>query len=484
MKTVLIQKQLLEDLTIALKKHNSNNPKPKLKLDVAVFFLSLFNSIPTNFREEERTDIISLDSQRLKSYHASYNKYLAFFVKEDFIKKEKDYGADIHECKSFVLSVRFLTSPLVSYNIESITLLKKFDSSGRDSIQQEKNKFCQVKRPHLVKFFDDRLTINAIEAFNEINQNTITAKAKRKRNASMVLIKEFIKQEWKYSIKPNSDNRLHTNLTRTPKVIRKHIRYDGHPIVGVDLKTSQPFFLCVLIVAIVKKDKQLLKQINAIEILDETTINKLFNLDLDINELREFVLTVLNKDLYDEFEKKLNISFDEKGQPYRMVSNYKRNKKRKSRKKREIEKRHRTKKEYKTSRDLVKAVLMEIFYSKPKTTIKEAKVFRETYPSIHKIFVCLDENKINFSFLLQHIEAHILLDCVAKEIHVKYPEMPLFSIHDALATTTKFVPQLKKEMKSIIKELTSIKPKIELEDWKEIKNTDNNNFITPNVACF
>lgn len=464
MKKVLIQKQLLKELEVAISEH------PKLKVDVAVLFLSLFNSIPTYYREEEeQTDNISLDSQHLKYYHAEYTLYLDFLINYGFIEKVKDYGADIGECKAFVLLNKHKLDKLVSYEIKNKTLLKKFDDKGRDKYkkrEEEKRMFCEKKRPHLVKSFDEKLTIKAREAHNEIKHLNKDELTKRKYSTNMVMITEFHTQEWKYSMKPISDNRLHSNLTRSPKILRKHIRYDGEHIYGVDLKTSQPFFLCVLIKAIIKKDKGLLEQIKATHILTDETIEKLFNLELNRDDLIEFVQSVLEKDFYNEFEKKLNIDYDDSGIPYRMVSNYL--SKDKNRRKRKYEEnKEPTRKEYfETTRELVKAVVMEIFYSKPKTTIKEAKVFREAYPSVFKIFKCLNECKVKFSYLLQYVEAYVLLDYTAKRIHEDYPEMPLFSIHDALVTNETWKNILKQEMLRQIKAITTINPNLEIEDWK------------------
>jgi hypothetical protein len=460
MKKVLIQKQLLKDLEVAMSEH------PKLKVDVAVFFLSLFNSIPTFYREEDQTDYISLDSQRLKKYHSKYNLYLDFLMTSGFIVKMESYGADIGKCNVFSLSNQYTLDELISYEIKDKSLLKKFDNNGRDEYDKERRMFCEKQRPHLVEFFDKKLTIKARKAHDEIKQLFKDLQSKRKYATSMVMITKFYAQEWKYSMKPTSDNRLHSNLTRSPKILRKHILYDDKHVYGVDLKTSQPFFLCVLIKAVLKKDKGLLEQIKATDVISDEAIEKLFNLDLNRDNLIEFVQSVLEKDFYGEFEKKLNIDYDDSGIPYRMVSNFPRKKESRRKRKYEEIKEPTRKVSFNSSRDLVKAVVMEIFYSKPNTRIKEAKVFREAYPSISKIFKCLDECKVKFSYLLQYIEAYVLLDYSAKKIHEDYPEMPLFSIHDALVTNEQWKNILEEEMKKHIKAITTIEPKLEIEDWK------------------
>jgi hypothetical protein len=466
MKTVIIQKQLLIELKTAIKEYNIVN-KPKLVIDVSVYFLSLFNSIPSQYREEdeEEEDGVSLDSQLLKQHHGKYNQYLEF-LKEHFIDKVSNYGADIKRCSIFKMKNKYLNDEVETYKITNKLLLKKFDQQGLTPLQKDKNQCCIKTRPHLVKFFDDKLTIDSKAAYDEIKPFITSRDTRRKYITNATLISEFFYKEWKYSIKKKSDNRLHSNITRSSKLLRKHIQYDGKPITGNDLKTSHSFFFCVIIKAILNKDKALLEQNKATDILNDSVIESLFNLELNRQELISFARSVLDKDFYTEFQHKLNIDFDEDGKPFRMVSNYTRKKKYRSRSKQGEIKEPKRKVTYKTPRELVKAVVMEIFYSKPRTTIKEAKIFRETYPSVSRIFKCFDDHDVKFSYLLQYIEAYVLLDYTAKKINQSHPNMPLFSIHDALVTNEDWQHILEVEMRDHIKRITTIPPNIDVENWK------------------
>src|SRR5690606_33644395 len=160
-----------------------------------------------------------------------YSMYFNFFVKHGFLLVHKNYGADINECKVYKIPDCYLKDRIVSYELTHTFILKKFNQDGLNTFEQEKNLKALKSRPHLLKFFDSKLSIKAENAFKEVksfknNDNTI-----RKYITSACIIKEFCRSEWKFSIKKNSNNRLHTNLTRTPKILRKHIRYKGTPIV-------------------------------------------------------------------------------------------------------------------------------------------------------------------------------------------------------------------------------------------------------------
>jgi hypothetical protein len=465
--TFNIQESLLEDLTLSLEKYNQVNDY-KLKLDVAVFFLSLFNSIPSFYRQNMESNNVSLNSERLKKYHSRYSFYFVFFQKEGYIIKVQNHSSDNRFSRVYRVSEKYSKDELKSYMITDKCLSKKFDSRGRDSVQLSKNHICENQRPHLTKFFNESLTINYWEARNETEKLFSNEQNKGRYYASLVVLDEFKNQNWKYSIKPKTDNRFHTNITRLPSFFRKYLRYNNEPLVALDLKTSQPFFLCVIIKAIIKKDKRLLDKINANLVLNDKVIQELFDLELNKDELVKFLFIVLNKDLYDEFAKELEVKYNGEGLPFRVVSNYNNANSGFQRRVFDIKRSPTRIKTYESERDLSKNVIMEIFYSKPNSTIREAKVFREIYCSIYKIFKCLNDNDVKLWRLLQNVEAFVLLDHVAKTINKKYPEMPLFSIHDSLITTEQWEKKLKREMLREIKLLTSLIPNVEIEYWSNI----------------
>ena len=406
-----------------------------------------------------------LDSQILREYHSNYNKYFDFLVEYNVLER-LNYSTDIGRSNGYKFTDRYVNDDLQPYKIEYDKLKEKFNEKGLDKHQQKKLDFCIEKRPHLMKIFNDDLTIDVNPAYNEIKHLKDTEP--RKYNNAMVLINEFKNKTWKGSIKPyKSDNRLHTNLTRSPKMLRKHILINDKHIVGCDIKTSQPYFFGVILKAILSNDKELLEQINATKILNGNTIDQLFDLDIDRVEVIEFVNSIVGDDIdfYNHFETKLNILIDEDGQPYRMVSNFNKKNTHKSRNKWKEDFEPQTKKPYSTKRELVKQVVMEIFYSSPNSKIPEAVMFRKAYPSIHKIIKCLYDNGVKFSELLTFIEAYILLDVVAKEISIKHPNMPLGSIHDSLVTTLEYEDLLKEEMIDLIEEATTLKVKVDFEHW-------------------
>lgn len=459
-KTIILPTRLLNDLEAFF---NENPSARKLKIDNALYLVGLITELESNYRnqsEEEFDNYIPLDSQLLKRVISKYNIYLDLLVKHEFLDKI-NYSTDRKRSSSFKINDKYLKSDeWQTYELTNPILLKNFDEKGLS--EHHKAKWAQVvqQRPHLIRFFDDYFRMETEKAHQTALEISGDDDGDRSFRTSFQIITEFQEMVWKASISIEGDNRLHTNITRCPKAIRQFILYDGESIVGCDIKSSQPFFLAVLITAIIKKEKSLLERVKATKILSKKVIEQLFSLDLDVDEMRRYVNEILNGDIYLSLAEHIEFKYNEEGNPYRDVYNSKGTRKREEFKPRKVV-------PYKNERDLVKKVFMEILYSSPKTRIPEATVFRKQYPSIHKIVTCLHDNNVKFSYLLQYIEAYILLDVVAFKFSKRYPSIPIWSIHDSLITIEHNKELLKNFMIKEIKLITGLKPKVEFEDWKE-----------------
>lgn len=462
-KTILLPKRLLNDLEAFFNEHDSVR---KLKIDNALYIVGLITELESNHRnqsEEEFDNYIPLDSQLLKKVISKYNTYLELLVDEEFLDK-KNYSTDKRRSNSFKIKDKYLESTeWQSYELTNPILLKNFDEKGLSEHHKVKWEQVEQQRPHLIRFFDYDFRMETDKAYQAAMEKS--GDNDRSFRTSLQIITEFRKKIWKASISIDGDNRLHTNLTRCPKAIRQFISYDGESVVGCDIKSSQPFFLAVLVTAIVKKDKSLLEKIKATKILNNEVIDQLFSLELDVDELRRYANEILNGDIYLSLAEHIEFKYNEDGKPYRDVYNSKGIRKR-------GEFKPRRSVPYKSERDLVKQVFMEILYSSPDTRIPEATVFRKQYPSIHKIVTCLHDNNVKFSYLLQYIEAYILLDEVAFRFSKEFPDIPIWSIHDSLVTTEQHKETLKDFIVKEIKSITGLKPKVEYEDWKE-KSSNN-----------
>ena len=448
---VVIQEKLLENLKQSIEQHNKIS-HVKLKLDVAVFYLSLLNSIPSFYREAncESDCSIALHSKKLLSYNWRYSEYINFLIEQGFIIKVSNYGADIGECNHYHIADEYYNNEVINYTITDKTLLKAIKRTDYKENEKSFNKreYCLQTRPHLIKFFDDKLEIDEVKALEFINPFLEQGEV-RKYTSARHLINEFKYKDWHYSIKPSTDNRLHSSMTRLNKILRPCITYAGERLGSVDIKSSQPYFFCVILKAIMNQDKDLLKRIGATKLLKNKHIKNLFNLNLDEDEVVNFINLIINGDFYDYFSNILQIKYNAEGKPYRVVSNFSSKGKWFSQPTRTIV--------FKSIRDLAKNAIMEIFFSKPRTTIPEAKSFKQEFPSVFRIMSYIKDMGVSFDGLLTNVESYCLLDCVAKKFSEEYPDIPLFSIHDSLVTTQQHLSKLKDNVETLLTNITTLR---------------------------
>lgn len=248
--------------------------------------------------------------------------------------------------------------------------------------------------------------------------------------------------------------RLHSSFTRLNKELRKTITYKGEKLGAIDIRASQPFFFAVILKAILKKDRQLMSQIGATRVLSDEAIDSIFDLEFDRENVIHFVNIVLSEDFYSSFQKSLTINYDEEGKPFRMITNYV------NKKTKEINyDEPKIKKTFDTKRDYAKSIVMEVLFCSPNNRFEGVKAFRDAFSSVYEIMVFIKRNCVELDKLLTNVEAHCFLDIVASEFSKKFPNVPIWSIHDCLITTESNLELLHQEVEKRLSIVTTIKKK-------------------------
>lgn len=452
MKTILIPKLLIQDLEEAISIDNRKLNRG-LKVDVAAYFVSLLISISTCYRQIDNVgNSIRLSSKRLRQINYRYSEYLQFLISYGFIIKIKNYSTDNKTCNSYKIGEPYIDMELITYVITNKFLLKRFDKNGFTESQNDKMNIVLELRPHLISGFNNSLVIDSKSAKQEILLY-LEDDYNKYRSASQMLL-EWENRAWNYSIKPNSDNRLHSTLTRTNKILRKHITYDGVPLGEVDLKTSQPYFLMAILNGILKGDKDYLKDLGVLKVVGEEVLCNLLNLDIDVENVSLFTHMILNRDLYEELTSIIPIDY-ENNKAFRMVwpdGQYGVPKIRKL---------------YDSERDLMKEIVLEVLNGSVKSRKTEVVAFKKLFPCVDKLLNCLDQGGVKVFNLLSYVEAYCLLDIVAEYITAEYEEIPLLSIHDSLVTIENYLPIIKREMEYVLENITGYKPNLKVELWGE-----------------
>ena len=422
-----------------------------LKKDNIVYLCFLLNKYQAE-TEINGNSAFPLYSKLLKTnFVYDYKQYLVFLEKEDILCSHtkhdtfnslsrlysmNDFSRGIPTSKNIIIKI-------VRYPITDNIILKKNNIKNSLTLSEyhlRRNKYCEETRNHLVRSFNKYLEIDIDSAYSQISNQDVV---KYHKNSS--IIEEFYSKKWKYSIKENTDNRLHTIITRINKKLLKFVTYNNERLGEIDIKTSQPLFLFIVVNSIFNNTANSKLKIFLKKKLGEDLQKKLTENGIDKEELKTFGKIILEGDLYKYLITKIEIQknsnnkyfyrvFDEKLKRNKIV-------------------------EFESKRELMKRATLRAMYGGQGEIVND---IREMFPSI-KIFINLinneeglSETKNNLSNILQNLEAYIVLDLIAKDISEKYKEIPLFSKHDSLITYNKSIGEVREFMKTKFKEYTGV----------------------------
>lgn len=416
--------------------YRSNGRRTKLlKKDLLVFLMFYLVRLT-----KERDSIVYLNTSILKkNFLDDYKPYLNFLLEYVFIIHVGNYSVGSHSNK-YGITDAYFKKKYTRYKITDENLLGKISHKGSGLTERclEKNKECKRRRPHLVKHFDQYLEMDIEGASREISEFDDA-----KYDANSRVINEYECKLWRYSIKKETDDRLHTVISRTNKKLLKYVTYKGLRLGEVDIKTSQPLFLYIILKTIFEGSIDSVIGSFLKGKLGSELIGLIRNNGLNHNELKTFGNLIINKDLYTYLEDNINTNAPTPLGYYYVEKNN------------NLWKSH----FFDTKRELMKNVVMRSFYSGVGDEVEE---FKALFSSIFDIIRIINEqkkmseSKSNLSHILQSIEAFIVLDLIAKDVSNKFINIPLFSKHDALITYDNSIDEIKRFFQSRFESYTGI----------------------------
>jgi hypothetical protein len=126
----------------------------------------------------------------------------------------------------------------------------------------------------------------------------------------------------------------------------------------------------------------------------------------------------------------------------------------------------------KVSRREVKDQLFRAFFDKASASTPLKKVLSELFPSVIALFDLLKTgfNKSRregrrpgeptnpLCMILYRLESSLFIDHIGRNFNKNYPEAPIFTVHDAIYTTSAFIQPLKDIMLEVTEGLYGIRP--------------------------
>ena len=375
---------------------------------------------------DEEVNAVDLSSKILrKNFIDKYKPYLSYLEDIGLIFLASQYLVGSHPNMYGVTNDYYrLEKGYIKFKINDVILLKKVNSGNKqyNKVQLSKKRYCEKVRYHLVKSFNSNLEMDIEGATNEVSTFD-----KKNYEVNIRMVHEYDTKAWKYSIKKETDNRLHTNITGTNNKLLKYITYKNKKLSEVDIKTSQPLLMYVILKNIFDDSLNNESTIFLEKKLGVELLGKIKSNGIDFEELDNFGDVILNKDLYNYLVGRIEIKKDSNNRYY--YTSYEKKKEND-----EVEEKYEF---FDSKRDLIKSCVMRALY---KGKGDEITSIKKQFKSIFNVADLinkhdkLSDSKGNLSHILQSFEAHVLLDLIAKDISVKYKDIPLFSKHDSLIT--------------------------------------------------
>jgi hypothetical protein len=94
------------------------------------------------------------------------------------------------------------------------------------------------------------------------------------------------------------------------------------------------------------------------------------------------------------------------------------------------------------------------------------RLFKVNFPDVYKVFTLLKKkNHAALSHVLQRIESTVIVERSAKRISEEKPNLPIFTVHDSIATTLGNEEYVSQIIKEEIYDYTGVNAQVGFEHW-------------------
>lgn len=241
----------------------------------------------------------------------------------------------------------------------------------------------------------------------------------------------------------STSGRFHSNVTNLSKDLRPYLRINDSPLINIDIKNSQPYLSTIILTNPSK--------------VSYLTNNPAFalllqNLKVSLKEdVKKYISLVVSGQLYEY----LMSEFTKGGVPLTRQD---------------------------TKRQVLRILFARNRTPKDETNKKCRQIFRDNFPTVHKIFSKVRghergdkfTNFKRFAILLQRIESYLMLDVILKRIYRELPGTITITIHDSIMTgvLTNNVEAVRKIMVEELTYFVGSPPQIKIEGRLEEKERE------------
>ncbi len=447
------------------------NFKRKYKIDVFYFILDQITKGIWLTNIEENRGLIEIHSNKLQTFNHDYTYYVDYLIAHKIIATDKHYIIGEKSMGYYFVNLK----PIAKNPLEQILVTDKVLKNKLMSLfYWEFITSHEAKNyTHLTKWFNEDLKIDYEKSIAMIDRVFCKERQPRaytkeeiddervKKFKNLIAINNLYKQSYFCSVDFNI-GRFHSNLSTLNKKIRPFITYKGKTLVNIDIKNSQPLLSTVILNkgfwTNTSSKLNIYKFKSALNLLSGSPIPsyavKSFSLDHLEEQDRMFKdaetvimsVTFLLKKHSDSFSEWIYAA--ESGKFYETIF-------------KKIHPGETFKK------DIVKVGMLKFFFSENKHTSKDKKLIMDAFPEVTKVFERLKQkDHVTLSHILQRLESSIMIEFVSRRIAREKPELPIFTIHDSIATYEEEAEYVTKVIEDEFNLRLGIKVKLGEEKWK------------------
>lgn len=422
------------------------------------YFYQIIDSIckGSDFEDlDNNAAFVNLNAKRMQAFNHSYKRYIDYLLDVQIIRSDKLWVKGVKSTGFKLDPMKGFDASMIKVRIENSTCRKKMFAEARESVKRGNSDF-----PALTKWFNNSLQMDVKGAIKKVDElfprptggirgplryfrgKKNAPDSGSKRLKAMYAIHRFANKDFYFHIDDNV-GRFHSNLTNIKRELRHFITYDGQRLVNIDIKSAQPVISTLLLQKdFYKKSGSRVSILSFPAILSnlQTTLSNASSLSPYIM----LVKTLYNTD-YQCFKEYCIMV--KSGKFYEKLSDLVYPGMRKSKAE-------------------VKLEVYKVFFSKNRSHNPFKTKFKMIFPEVYKVFALYKRRDHTcLSRLLQCIESKIMIESVAMRISRERPELPIFTIHDSIATTQGNEEYVQNVIKEEAFRLTGLKLKLGKENW-------------------
>ncbi|WP_315814227.1 hypothetical protein [Paraflavitalea speifideaquila] len=314
---------------------------------------------------------------------------------------------------------------------------------------------------YLKKWFSNKLNIDTDLAeqylrsvLNQEQQDKTILQPMHNFNCRKMVLDAVVNHKDMLFYVDDTAGRLHTPLTNLKSELKAFINYDGKPIVAADIKNSQPLLTLVFMDEHLFHKNRMLERIglyndrfriiggfarNNSPSLCSTLVNFMRIQAQDVDLYKNLVLS---GELYEYFGRLLLGNGIAQGLGDIGLRKY------------------------------AKGQIFRAFFDRNQAIngkdSQALRLFRQHFPTVYEVFRLIKMGKHNtLACSLQNLEAEIVLHKACGELFAINPEVPLFTIHDSIASTIEHYGLVEQVLKKHLSEVLGSDVKIKREPWDE-----------------